>query len=138
MVPNCHEEYRMQPLQLSHLARMMRMIETHDDVTMVVVIVIVIVIEVIREVVEVEDMSISTKIKVRPVSPVFTHLTCNCGGADINSTYRQCLVSMRNSTTYFTLFDTGASTSFVNREVQHGGTVAGAHHARSTRHDVPT
>ena len=100
MVPNCHEEYRMQPLQLSHLARMMRMIETHDDVTMAVVIVIVI--EVIREVVEVVDMSISTKIKVRPVSPVFTHLTCNCGGADINSTYRQCLVSMRNSTTYFT------------------------------------
>ena len=23
-----------------------------------------------------------------------THLTCNCGGADVNSTYRQCLVSM--------------------------------------------
>ena len=60
-----------------------------------------------------------------------THLTCNCGGADVNSTYRQCLVSMRNSTTYFnalTLFDTGAYTPFVNREVakwlelqQHGG-----------------
>ncbi len=49
-----------------------------------------------------------------------THLICNCGGADINSTYRQCLVSMRNSTTYFTtltLFDIGAYTSFVNREV---------------------
>jgi hypothetical protein len=55
---------------------------------------------------------------------------------------------MRNSTTYFTaltLFDTGAYTSFVNREVakwlelqQHGGTVAGAHHAKSSRHDVPT
>ena len=47
-------------------------------------------------------------------------MTCNCGGADINSTYRQCLVSMRNSTVYFTaltLFDTGAYTSFVNREV---------------------
>ena len=44
-----------------------------------------------------------------------THLTCNCGGADIKSTYRQCLVSMRNSTVYFTaftLFDTGAYTSF--------------------------
>jgi hypothetical protein len=77
-----------------------------------------------------------------------THLTCNCGGADVNSTYRQCLVSMRNSTTYFhalTLFDTGAYTSFVNREVakwlelqQHGGSVAGAHLARSSRHDVPT
>jgi hypothetical protein len=55
---------------------------------------------------------------------------------------------MRNSTTYFTaltLFDTGAYTSFVNREVakwlklqQYGGTVAGAHLARSSRHDVPT
>jgi len=48
---------------------------------------------------------------------------------------------MRNSTTYFT-----ALTLFVvNREVakwleqqQHGGTVAGVHHAKSSRHDVPT
>jgi hypothetical protein len=55
---------------------------------------------------------------------------------------------MRNSTVYFTaltLFDTGAYTSFVNREVakwleqqQHGGTVAGAHQVKSSRHDVPT
>ena len=39
---------------------------------------------------------------------------------------------MRNSTIYFTaltLFDTGASA---------WGTVAGAHHARYSRHDVPT
>ena len=72
----------------------------------------------------------------------------DCGGADINSIYRQCLVSMRNSTTYFTaltLSDAGVYTSFVNREVakwlelhQHGGTVAGAHHARSSRHDLTT
>jgi hypothetical protein len=85
------------------------------------------------------------KTKVRRM---ITHLTCNCSGADINSTYRQCLVSMRNSTTYFTaltLFDTGAYISFVNREVakwleqhQHGGTVAGAHQVKSSRHDVPT
>ena len=41
--------------------------------------------------------------------------------------------------------DTGAYTSFVNREVakwleqqQHGGTVAGAHQVKSSRHDVPT
>ena len=49
-----------------------------------------------------------------------THLTCNCGGADINSTYRQYLASMRNTTIYFTaltLYDTGAYTSFVNRVV---------------------
>ena len=55
---------------------------------------------------------------------------------------------MRNSTTYFTaltLSDTGAYTWFVNREVakwlelqQPGGTVAGAHNTRSSRHDVPT
>jgi hypothetical protein len=47
-------------------------------------------------------------------------LTSLCGGADVNSTYRQCLISMRNSTTYFTaltLFDTGAYISFVKREV---------------------
>ena len=44
----------------------------------------------------------------------------------------------------FKLFDTGAYTSFVNREVakwleqqQHGGTVAGAHHVKSSKHDVP-
>ena len=29
---------------------------------------------------------------------IITHLSCNCGSADINSTYRQCLVSMHNST----------------------------------------
>jgi hypothetical protein len=51
---------------------------------------------------------------------IVTHLTCNCGGSDNNSTYRQCLVSLATSSTYFTaltLFDTGAYTSFVNREV---------------------
>jgi hypothetical protein len=54
------------------------------------------------------------------LTSIITHLTYNCGGTDVNSTYRQCLVSMSNSTTYFTaltLFDTGAYTSFVNREV---------------------
>ena len=51
---------------------------------------------------------------------------------------------MRNSTALI-LFNTGAYTSFVNREAakwlelqQHRGTVAGAHHARSSRHDVST
>jgi len=49
-----------------------------------------------------------------------THLTCNCGTTQTDTTYRQCLVSLRRSTTYYTaltLFDTGAYTSFVNREV---------------------
>jgi hypothetical protein len=82
------------------------------------------------------------------LTSIITHLTCNCGDTDINSTYRQWLISMRYSTTYFTaltLFDTGAYTSFVNREVakwlevrQHGGTVAGVHQTRSSRHDIPT
>ena len=51
---------------------------------------------------------------------IVTHLSCNCGESDVNSTYRQCLVSPPASSTYFTaltLFDTGAYTSFVNREV---------------------
>ena len=30
---------------------------------------------------------------------IVTHLTCNCGGSDINSTYRQCLVSLATSST---------------------------------------
>ena len=37
------------------------------------------------------------------LTSIITHLIYNCGGADINSTYRQCLVSMRNSTTYLYL-----------------------------------
>ena len=75
---------------------------------------------------------------------VITHLSCNCGGTDINSTYRQCLVSIRPSTTFFTaltLFDTGAYTSFVNREVakrleqrQREDTSTTA----SSAHDIPT
>ena len=51
---------------------------------------------------------------------IVTHLSCNCGESDINSAYRQCLVSLPASSAYFTaltLFDTGAYTSFVNREV---------------------
>jgi hypothetical protein len=124
-----------------------------DDVTMTVEIVMVIeeITEVV-EVVEVVDKSIGIKTKPQCtpcLNSSITHLTCNCGGADINSTYRQCLVSMRNSTVFFTtltLFDTGAYTSFVNSEVakwleqqqQHGGTVAGVHHVKSSRHDVPT
>ena len=79
---------------------------------------------------------------------IVTHLTCNCGGSDINSTYRQCLVSLANSSTYFTaltLFDTGAYTSFVNREVakwleqrREGNEEGQSDHKRSSRHDIPT
>jgi hypothetical protein len=144
MEPYCHEDYQTQPILLLPLARMMLMIEIiGNDVTMTVEIAMVI--EEIKEIVEVVDKSTSG---TPCLTSSITHLTCNCGGTDINSTYRQCLVSMRNSTIYFTaltLFDTGAYTSFVNREVakwleqqQHGGTVAGVHHVKSSRHDVPT
>ena len=55
-----------------------------------------------------------TKDKGTPCrTDVITHLSCNCGSTDINSTYRQCLVSIRPSTTFFTaltLYDTGAYT----------------------------
>ncbi len=50
---------------------------------------------------------------------IITHLSCNCGESDTHSSYCQCLVSIRALTTYFTaltLFDTGAYTSFPNRE----------------------
>ncbi len=65
------------------------------------------------------------------------------GGTDINSTYRQCLVS-----TYFTaltLFDTGAYTSFVNREVakwleqrRRGDPLEAGFSAHSSKFDIPT
>ena len=67
------------------------------------------------------------------LTSIITHLR-----ADINSIHAQLYHLLH-------CVDTGAYTSFVNREVakwlelrQHGGTVAGAHHARSSRHDVPT
>ena len=79
---------------------------------------------------------------------IVTHLTCNCGGSDINSTYRQCLVSLAKLSTYFTaftLFDTGAYTSFVNREVatwlelrQEGNEEGQRDRRRFSRHDIPT
>ncbi len=79
---------------------------------------------------------------------VITHLSCNCGGIDINSTYRQCLVSTRPSTTFFTaltLFDTGAFTSFFNREVakwleqrQREGTSETVFSTHSSKFDIPT
>jgi hypothetical protein len=86
-----------------------------------------------------------TKDKGMPCrTDVITHLSCNCGGTDINSTYRQCLVS----TTYFTaltLFDTGAYTSFVNREVakwleqrRRGDTLEAGFSAHSSKFDIPT
>ena len=90
-----------------------------------------------------------TKDKGAPCrTDVITHLSCNCGGTDINSTYRQCLVSTRPSTTFFTaltLFDTGAYTSFVNRKVakwleqrQRADTLEAVFSAHSSKFDIPT
>ena len=82
------------------------------------------------------------------LTDILTHLSCNCGGSDTNNTYRQCRVSIRPSTTFFaalTLFDTGAYTSFVNREVakwleqQHNGNSGAVDSCpSSSRHDIPT
>ena len=79
---------------------------------------------------------------------VVTHLSCNCGESDTNSTYRQCLVSPSDSPIFFTaltLFDTGAYTSFVNREVAKwleqqrvGDGEAHGRNQTSSRHDIPT
>ena len=91
----------------------------------------------------------NTKDKGRPCrTDIITHLSCNCGGTDINLAYRQCLVSIRPSTSFFTaltLFDTGAYTLFVNREVakwlgqwQHEGTTTTTSSVQSSRHDIPT
>ena len=108
----CLEEHQRLLIRLPHLAAMIRMIEIlGDDVTMIVGTVM----EVVETIEVVKDIDKGTPC----LTSIITHLTCNCGGADINSTYRQCLVSMRNSTTYFTaltLFDLDAYTSFVNRE----------------------
>ncbi len=137
------QRYHGSPLHLLHIVAMILTRVQGDGATTIDAIE-----RVDEEDVEAERVvAMSTSLETQ-VRPSITHLTCNCGGADVNSTYRQCLVSMRNSTTYFTaltLFDTVAYTSFVNREVakwlelqQHGSTVAGAHLARSSRHDVPT
>ena len=87
------------------------------------------------------DRSIYSGKGTQCLADIATHLSCNCGESDINSSYRQCLISMRSSTTYFTaltLFDT--YTSFVNREVakwleqQDDGEPS----PKISRHDKPT
>ena len=107
MVPYCHGEYQMRLIQAHHLARMIRMREINDvDVTMTVETVTVI--KEIKEVVQAMEVYGQVYWEKDKSTPCLT------------STYRQCLVSMRNSITYLTaltLFDTGAYTSFVNREV---------------------
>ena len=47
------------------------------------------------------------------------HISCDCNAQDIDTTYRMCCATVGNSPSYSaaTLFDTGAHTSFVNREV---------------------
>ena len=83
--------------------------------------------------------------EVRLVAPT---LLLTYPESDVNSTYRQCLVSPPASSTYFTaltLFDTGAYTSFVNREVakwleqrQEKDKEGLGLNRTSSRHDIPT
>ena len=90
--------------------------------------------------------TLRTRAEVRLAAPTLS--LYNCGGSDINSTYRQCLVSLSASSTFFTaltLFDTGAYTSFVNREVakwleqrQEGYKEGFGLNRASSRHDIPT
>ena len=90
-----------------------------------------------------------TKDKGTPCrTDVITHLSCNCGGTDINSTYHQWLVSTRPPTTFFTaltFFDNRAPPLLFNREVakwleqrQREGTSETVFSAHSSKFDIPT
>ena len=56
---------------------------------------------------------------IQPTMTSLAHISCDCDAQDIDTTYRMCCVTVGNSPSYSaaTLFDTGAHTSFVNREV---------------------
>ena len=53
------------------------------------------------------------------LSTTMTHPSCNCDDTDVGTTYRMCCITVGNSPSLSaaTLFDTGAHTSFVNRDV---------------------
>jgi hypothetical protein len=53
------------------------------------------------------------------LSSLLSKSSCDCDDAGIDMTYRMCCISVGNSPSYkaATLFDTGAHTSFVNREI---------------------
>ncbi len=53
------------------------------------------------------------------MSTTMTHPSCDCDDTDVDTTYRMCCSTVGNSPSFSaaTLFDTGAHTSFVNREV---------------------
>ena len=48
-----------------------------------------------------------------------THPSCNCDDTDIDTTFCMCCITLGDSPSFSAaiLFDTGAHTSFVNREV---------------------
>ena len=54
------------------------------------------------------------------LSTTMTHPSCNCDDTDVDTTYRMCCITVGNSPSFSaaTLFDTGAHTSLVNREVE--------------------
>ena len=47
------------------------------------------------------------------------HISCDCDVQDIDTTYRMCCITANDNPSYSaaTLLDTGAHTSFVNKEV---------------------
>jgi hypothetical protein len=56
---------------------------------------------------------------IQPTMISLAHISCDCDAQDIDTTYRMCCITVNDSPSYSaaTLFDTGAHTSFVNREV---------------------
>ena len=53
------------------------------------------------------------------LSTTMTHPSCDCDDTDVDTIYRMCCITVGNSPSFSaaTLFDTGAHTSFFNREV---------------------
>jgi len=56
---------------------------------------------------------------LQPTMTSLAHISCDRDAQDIDTTYIKCCITVNDSPSYFaaTLFDTGAHTSFVNREV---------------------
>jgi hypothetical protein len=56
---------------------------------------------------------------LQPTMISLAHISCDCDAQDIGTTYCMCCITVNDSPSYSaaTLLDTGAHTSFVNREV---------------------
>ena len=74
------------------------------------------------------DKSIYSGKGTQCLTGIVTHLLCNCGESDINSSYRQCLAYF----TALTLFDTGELAKWLEQQDD------GEPSPKTTRHDTPT